>query len=350
MPEQSLSKKTDKKIPVSNTAYLVGNAVRIVGNLSWGEKLTAEDSADLFDCFLNEHQKQQTDLLIWALLYCIECLPWATRNWVATKAHGYEGATAMTMRKHYVESVVRDFIKEHDDNAQVLVLAGGYDTMPTRLSLEFPNIDFYEADRGLTRQVKLTALEKLRNDPSHRLHRYAVERDNLHFVEMEHSASNAPTFLRETLEKSGFDAGKPTIIICEGLTMYLTPEDVEKLLESAHHLDNDQNQLMIGFLEKGKITEKAYNGRFFKRAGEGFQYPPAEEKASVKRMNASGYEVLNKIRLTDMLNKAMPGQPEFDFTRHFVAKPVAYKPQQDCQQIPHYELPEPDYKRAGLRR
>jgi methyltransferase (TIGR00027 family) len=116
-------------------------------------------------------------------------------------------------RKRFLEEAVRAALAA--GVRQVVVLGAGYDTLCLRLHREFPAVAFVECDHPATQGVKLRALAA----------RDAVG-ENLRFV--------AADFTRVTLEEAlgglpGFVEAQPTVMVAEGLTMYLTEAEVLRL-------------------------------------------------------------------------------------------------------------------------
>lgn len=105
---------------------------------------------------------------------------------------------------------------------QVIVLGAGLDTLALRMAKAYPNVRFYEIDLPDTQRAKKNALARIA---------YAVP-PNCRFVEADLS--------RMTLESAltgidGFDASAPTLVIIEGVLMYLTEPDVKALFLGMHN-------------------------------------------------------------------------------------------------------------------
>ena len=116
-------------------------------------------------------------------------------------------------RKRFLEQAVRSAIQA--GARQVVVLGAGFDTLCLRLHREFLDVAFVECDHPATQAVKLIALEGR-----------GAAALNLSFV--------AADFTKVTLEQAlgglpGFARAEPTVMVAEGLTMYLTEAEVLRL-------------------------------------------------------------------------------------------------------------------------
>jgi len=119
---------------------------------------------------------------------------------------------AFAHRKAFCERKVREGI---DDGAtQILVLGAGYDTLGWRLAPEFSGINFFEIDHPATAHLKARGIESM------------GRRKNLRLVAEDLGKRKLSDVLKT--DKS-WDLSAQTIIIAEGLVMYLSPEAVRNL-------------------------------------------------------------------------------------------------------------------------
>jgi methyltransferase (TIGR00027 family) len=114
--------------------------------------------------------------------------------------------TTYAVRKRWIEELVRDGLK--GGFGQCAVLGAGFDTLAARLHCEFPGVDFIEIDLPEIVQVKEQVLRK-RGFPL----------PNLRFagVDLSHDWMGA------------LSDAKATVLVAEGLLMYLPPEAVDRL-------------------------------------------------------------------------------------------------------------------------
>jgi methyltransferase (TIGR00027 family) len=119
---------------------------------------------------------------------------------------------AFAHRKAFCERQVREGI---DDGAtQILVLGAGYDTLGWRLAPEFSGVNFFEIDHPATAHLKARGIESM------------GRRKNLRLVAEDLGKRKLSDVLKT--DKT-WDLSAQTVIIAEGLVMYLSPEAVRDL-------------------------------------------------------------------------------------------------------------------------
>jgi methyltransferase (TIGR00027 family) len=119
---------------------------------------------------------------------------------------------AFAHRKTFCERQAREGIG--DGATQILVLGAGYDTMGWRLAPEFSGVNFFEIDHPATARLKAIGIDAM------------GQRDNLCLIAEDLSERK----LVDVLETNAlWDKSARTVIIAEGLVMYLPPEAVREL-------------------------------------------------------------------------------------------------------------------------
>jgi methyltransferase (TIGR00027 family) len=123
-------------------------------------------------------------------------------------------ALHQVLRKRFIEDSVRKGIA--DGYSQVVVLGGGLDTLTLRLHREFPDVRFIELDHPATQRIKY---DVVRNR--------GMIGPNLSFHAVDLTAHPVTTALSAI---GDYDAGRRTIFVCEGVLMYLSADEVDKVL------------------------------------------------------------------------------------------------------------------------
>ncbi len=113
---------------------------------------------------------------------------------------------AFGYRKAFCERQVREGIR--GGATQVLVLGAGYDTLGWRLAPEFRGVDFFEIDHPATARLKAKGIEQM------------GQRDNLHLLAEDLGERKLADVLAAN---KSWDLAAPTVIVAEGLLMYLPP-------------------------------------------------------------------------------------------------------------------------------
>ncbi len=246
MPQENIDSAKAISHKPSNTAYGAASAL-VVAKHSLSPHLVPTITEKLTTLFLQEHRKQVKDVMSSLLLKTINALPYATQNLLVNTFLFTHWPLAETLanRKHYIQSNVERFIKEHVD-AQIVVFGGGYDTMPLRLSLTYPGVQFFESDLGATRDIKHKVLNAIKTDNTHPLYDVAKARDNLHFAEIDITEDG---FI-EKLQKTGVDKNKPTLFILEGVSMYIDNATLATFLDTLKETFNQaHHEIAIDFIE-----------------------------------------------------------------------------------------------------
>ncbi len=146
------------------------------------------------------------------------------------------------VRKRYLEDAARQALA--GGVSQMIVLGAGLDTLALRLSREMPGVLFVECDHPATQAVKRRALVESG---------LSGTSGNLHLVELDLG--------RRTLEETllavpGFRPGADTLLIAEGLTMYLQDEAVDGLFAFLRRHAGPGSRFAFTFMEpqaNGKV-------------------------------------------------------------------------------------------------
>jgi methyltransferase (TIGR00027 family) len=119
---------------------------------------------------------------------------------------------AFAHRKAFCERQARDGIDA--GVSQILVLGSGYDTLGWRLAPEFSGVNFFEIDHPATARLKAKGIEAM------------GQRDNLFLIAEDLGKRELVDVL---MTKASWDQNAQTVIVAEGLAMYLDPEAVRDL-------------------------------------------------------------------------------------------------------------------------
>jgi methyltransferase (TIGR00027 family) len=141
---------------------------------------------------------------------------------------------AFAHRKAFCERQVREGI---DDGAtQILVLGAGYDTLGWRLASEFSAVDFFEIDHPATARLKARGMESM------------GRRKNLRLVAEDLDKRKLSDVLKT--DKS-WDLSAQTVIIAEGLVMYLSPEAVRDLFCQCEAFVGGGSRIAFSYIPAG---------------------------------------------------------------------------------------------------
>ena len=141
---------------------------------------------------------------------------------------------AFAHRKAFCERQVRDGIGA--GATQILVLGAGYDTLGWRLAPEFSGVTFFEIDHPATARLKAQGIDAM------------GQRDNLCLI-AENLGKRKLADVLTTNES--WDQGAQTVIIAEGLVMYLHPEAVRDLFCQCAAISGAGSRIAFSYIPTG---------------------------------------------------------------------------------------------------
>ncbi len=133
-------------------------------------------------------------------------------------------------RKRWIELRCRDAIAQGFE--RLIVLGAGFDTLGIRLSAEMRQLEVIEIDHPATQGAKQRALA----GNAMRLP------DNLRFIAHDFSTGPLPAAM--------FDDRRATMVVIEGVLMYLSEADIARLFDALHKLPVDRVRLVFSFMTK----------------------------------------------------------------------------------------------------
>jgi len=165
-------------------------------------------------------------------------------------------------RKLFLEGAARAALAS--GVSQVLVFGAGLDTLALRLHRERPDVTFIECDHPATQRLKRSAFEAHRRIGP-----------NLHLVELD--------LARRTLEEAllaapGYDATADTLLVAEGLTMYLQPSAMDGIFSFLRAHTGAGSRFAFTFMEPlpdGRLDfpgSSSLVGPWLRRVGEPFTW------------------------------------------------------------------------------
>ena len=141
---------------------------------------------------------------------------------------------AFAHRKAFCERHVREGI---DDGAtQILGLGAGYDTLGWRLAPEFSRVNFFEIDHPATAHLKDRGIESM------------GRRENLRLVAEDLGKRKLSDVLKT--DKS-WDLSARTVIVAEGLVMYLSSEAVRDLFSQSAAVAGVGSRIVFSYIPTG---------------------------------------------------------------------------------------------------
>ncbi len=192
--------------------------------------------------------KSDANIVRRMLMSFFHCVPYTiqSRFFDRLVSPGYDAH--MVGRKKLVRDTIEQAIAEGTQH--VIILGAGYDPRALLAARQYPHVTFYELDRGITRQIKLSALQCMPNNLNFEpvlvteLNSWAVTfNHNLFCLECDFTSND----LISVLTAYGYNAHEKTLVIVEGVTMYLTHKHVRQLLAFNEFFSED-SQILLSFL------------------------------------------------------------------------------------------------------
>jgi methyltransferase (TIGR00027 family) len=141
---------------------------------------------------------------------------------------------AFAHRKSFCERQAREGISS--GATQILVLGAGYDTLGWRLAPEFPEVDFFEIDHPATARLKEKGIDAI------------GQRENLFLIAEDLGERKLEDVLRANVL---WDQSASTVIIAEGLVMYLPPEAVWELFCQCAAITGSDSRIAFSYIPTG---------------------------------------------------------------------------------------------------
>ncbi len=142
---------------------------------------------------------------------------------------------AFAHRKAFCEHQVRDGIGT--GATQILVLGAGYDTMGLRLAPEFSGVNFFEIDHPATAFLKAKGVDAM------------GRRENLCLIAEDLGKQKLSEVLK-TYES--WDQSARTVIVAEGLVMYLAPKAVRDLFYQCALITGVGSRIAFTYIPTGE--------------------------------------------------------------------------------------------------
>jgi len=245
--------------------------------------------------------KQSLVGMNWALGEGISALPYSMQqsffNFVVLP--GYD--QIIMLRKLMVKNKIENAIK--NGTKQIVFLGGGYDIRAFIISLTYPEVSIYELDRGPTRESKLKGLKTIPKtmgfdgiNIQELSTSSVIVNKNLYYIACDLSKDS----LSEKLYEHGFSKENKTLIIAEGLTMYLSKDENQNLLLSLSKILDDESELLLSYgseIPHSKIAETS-----LKSSNEFYRFSLHPQKV-ISFVEGCGFSINAKFDVTTMLEK-----------------------------------------------
>lgn len=212
------------------------------------------------------------------------------------------GVLHLALRKRFVDEHVKRAIA--DGFTQIAVLGAGYDTLAWRIAKAHPEVLCFEIDTKSTQREKTKALEALARLEK----RPFPENLDTFVIDLSQGAVD-----RGLLSQRRADKSRPTLLIAEGLLMYLSERDARDVFRAAQEIATPRSRLIFSYLasdESGELAAGKY-GRAMKKmvalAGEPFRFGIREGQLDAF-LAEFGLKAIDHVAGAELPKRYAPGQ------------------------------------------
>ncbi|MGD8780375.1 MAG: SAM-dependent methyltransferase [Ignavibacteria bacterium] len=218
----------------------------------------------LAELFLTDEAKK--------ILYDDDSRKWAIENLVTSPLYGY-----FIARTAFIDSIFNNACD--DDIPQIVFIGAGYDTRSYRLINKLETTKIFELDIKTTQQRKIEILQKNKiNIPN-----------SLLFIPINFTTDN----MHDVLFKAGYNSNKKTLFIWEGVTYYLTKEEIERTMNFIQKYSPEGSILCFDYMVEKRASI---------HPSEPFQFWITKEKIE-EMLSNYGIKIDEHIDSTDMTKR-----------------------------------------------
>lgn len=174
------------------------------------------------------------------------------------------------LRKRFLEELVRREIEL--GCRQVVVIGAGFDTLALRLCTAYESVNFIELDHPATQRAKIRVAQ-----------RDGLLRPNLTFRALDLTRLDDGSNI---FPENSYQSGARTLFIVEGLLMYLTQAEIDRLLRCIHVQSSADSLLACTVMARGRAGRIAFHNSsrlvdvWLRLRGESFRSGLARELAA----------------------------------------------------------------------
>ncbi|MBV9352097.1 MAG: class I SAM-dependent methyltransferase [Mycobacterium sp.] len=220
----------------------------------------------------------------------------------------------MTVRTRHIDGFIADAAAA--GVRQTVILASGLDARGYRLSWA-PGMTVFEIDQPRVLDFKAAALTSLGAEPTVDLRMVPVD--------LRHDWPAA-------LQGAGFDPGRPTAWIAEGLVAFLPPEAQDRLLDNITALSADGSRLMVEIFCNSQETLQALQAANHKWYEHGLDVEldnlgyPGERSDVATYLHERGWRTARKLASELLADNGLPVPPrtigDIAFTENYYCTAV----------------------------
>ncbi len=195
------------------------------------------------------------------------------------------------VRNLHIDTLLVDLL-EKKEIEQVIFLGAGFDTRAIRFAKKFNHISFFELDFPETQELKQRRLEKLKRHK---------DIDDSHITYIPIDFNKQSPF--EKLEEYHYNSSKRSLVIWEGVTMYLPEKTITGMLTDINMKTASGSYLTFDYLSPETVcVNNEYSGNYMKKINEEYLFGIKPNELS-KYVSPYGYETVENYTPNDLNSK-----------------------------------------------
>ena len=266
----------------SFTAYIIAKTIAELGRTAKYEKLVTVDQVAFSGLFAQKFEEDNFRVKLMSQVVRGKLLFFILDRFFIKGLPTHYAA-----RKKYIRTALKAEIEKNPDLKQVITIGAGFDTLSAEYCQRYHGIKFIELDHPATQRIKRKVL---------------TGSDNFELLSCDLSVES----IKKALARSVlFRNSSKTAVIIEGVLMYLTAEEVDKLFNDLQEILGNGSFVIFGSMDRLKsakardvIADKALSMKSEK-------YKFALSEADIKKfLSEKGFNVVDFKNYADLQNSS----------------------------------------------
>jgi methyltransferase (TIGR00027 family) len=192
-------------------------------------------------------------------------------------------------RTKVIDNVFKRYSKNVD---QVLILGAGFDSRGVRFRSILKDTKIFELDSAQTQQLKIKKINKNKvSVPKH-----------LKLIPIDFEKDSLP----EILDRNNFKKNKSSLVLLEGLTMFLDPKAIDSLFKDISHHCGKGSIIVFDYLYDSVLNNEMNHGEEVTKtvSSLGEEYKFGIQKGSIEKFASKyGFELVDEFNADKLKNK-----------------------------------------------
>ncbi len=182
-------------------------------------------------------------------------LPYRWQRWFFNTFHSQGYDTHIMSRKIMALQKLTQAL-ESGEYQQVVFLGSGYDPQPCLSSGQYPNVQFFEVNKGNIRKIKRDAYTQIRGEPIVSNRQCLTFGNNFKMIECD--------FIKESLHRklldNSFNPKLRTLVFVEELSAYLPKPVLDKIMGTMSGILSADSEMVVSLVDYESPSDAEKNG------------------------------------------------------------------------------------------